>query len=134
MTSRSVELTLASYEAFLSGDVDRFVSLYHPDCEWDVSRYEGWDGNTTFRGRDGLRRFYADWTATFEDLQAEPERLAELEDDRVLVVARRRARRLAGGEVFEERFAQIGRLDGPWIREVRVYSDPDEAVREAGLG
>ena len=133
MTSRSVELTLASYEAFLSGDLDRFVALYHPDCEWDVSRYERWDGNTSYHGRDGLRRFYADWTGTFEDLSAEPERLAELDDDRILVVARRRTRRLADGEVFEERFAQIGRLEGPWIKEVRVYSDTDAAMRDAGL-
>ena len=133
MTSRSVDLTLASYEAFLSGDLDRFVSLYHPDCEWDVSRYRTWDGNTSYHGRDGLRRFHADWTGTFEDLEAEPERLVELEDGRVLVVARRRTRRLPEGEVFEERFAQIGKLDGPWIRQVTVYSDADEALRDAGL-
>ena len=120
MTNRSVELTLASYETFLSGDLDLFVSLYHPDCEWDVSRYRGWDGDKTYRGRDGLRRFYTDWTAAFEDLQTEPERLAELDDERILVIARRRARRLPEGEEFEERFAQLGRLDGPWIREVRV--------------
>ena len=133
MTSRSVELTLASYDAFLSGDLDRFVSLYHRDCEWDVSRYENWDGDTTYRGRDGLRRFHADWTSTFEDLEAEPERLAELDDGRILVIARRRTRRLADGEELEECFAQIGRLEGSLIREVRVYSDPDEALRDAGL-
>ena len=133
MTSRSVDLTLASYEAFLNGDLDRFVSLYHPDCEWDVSRYERWDGNTSYHGRDGLRRFYADWTGVFEDLSTEPERLAELDDDRILVVARRRARRLPDGEVFEERFAQIGCLEGPWIKEVHVYSDADAAMRDAGL-
>ena len=133
MTSRSVDLTLASYEAFLNGDLDRFVSLYHPDCEWDVSRYEPWDGNTSYHGRDGLRRFYADWTGAFEDLSTEPERLAELDDDRVLVVARRRTRRLADGEEFEERFAQIGRLEGSMIQEVRVYSDADAALRDAGL-
>ena len=133
MAERVVELTLASYEAFLTGDLDRFVSLYHPECEWDVSRYEGWDGDTTYSGRDGLRRFHAEWTRAFEDLHTEPERLLELDEDAILVVARRRARRLPDGEPFEERFAQIGKLDGPWIREVRVYSDAEEAMRDAGV-
>ena len=133
MANRSVELTLASYEAFLSGDLDRWVALYHPECEWDISRYEGWDGNTSFCGRDGLRRFHTDWTAAFEDLHVEPERLLELDDGRVLVVARRRARRLPDGDVFEERFAQIGEIDGPWIRDVTLYSDVDAAMRDAGL-
>ena len=85
MAERVVELTLASYEAFLSGDVDRFVSLYHPECEWDVSRYDGWGGDPTYSGRGGLRRFHAQWVGTFEDLHTEPERLIELEDDGILV-------------------------------------------------
>ena len=134
MPGPSVELTLASYDAFLSGDLDRFVSLYHPDCSWDISRYRSWEGTTTYEGRDGLRRFHADWTGTFEDLSAEPERLVELDGDRILVIARRRARRVDDGEVFEERFAQIGTLEGRLIRDVLVYSDPDEALRDAGLG
>jgi ketosteroid isomerase-like protein len=133
MANRSVELTLASYEAFLSGDLDRWVALYHPECEWDVSRYDGWDGTATYRGRDGLRRFHAEWTAAFEDLHVEPEQLIELEGERVLVVARRRARRLPDGEVFEQRFAQIGELDGPWISDVRLYSDAHAAMRDAGV-
>ena len=51
----------------------------------------------------------------------------------MLVVARRRARRLADGEVFEERFAQIGQLDGHSIKDVLVYSDADAAMRDAGV-
>lgn len=72
MATPSVELTLASYEAFLRGDLDRLVARYHPDCEWDISRYESWGGDVRYHGRDRLRRFHADWTSTFDDLHATP--------------------------------------------------------------
>jgi hypothetical protein len=48
------------YEAFQRLDADDAVSLYDPDCEWDVGAAGAALGMTTYTGHPGVRDLIAD--------------------------------------------------------------------------
>jgi ketosteroid isomerase-like protein len=62
-----VDAILRGMDAFNSGDDEGYVSLAHPDVEWDA----GLLGTSTYRGQEGVRKHLRDVRAAWADLQAE---------------------------------------------------------------
>ena len=87
---------------------------------------------TTYRGPGGLRRFWADLDADWEDLQVPIDELRE-SGDKVVVIGRLTARGRVSGIDLDVRIGTVWEVrDGKVVR-MESFSDPDEALGAAGL-
>jgi ketosteroid isomerase-like protein len=112
-------------DAWNERDVERFLTFCHPQCEMRsiITQVEG----GSYRGHDGVRRYFADLEQTLEDPQLE---LVEIEERGEWVIAshRGRARGTASGAPLEWEVTQAARFqDGLCVFSV------GQATREAAL-
>ena len=129
MSEQNTEVARRAFEAFNAGDVEGLVEASHPDCEWLPFRAQ-LEGET-YRGHDGVRRFFYDMQEDWREFQIELVEQREV-GGRVLLVGHieglGRGSRVAvssdAGFVMDFR-------DGRIVRVVS-YSDPEQARREAG--
>jgi ketosteroid isomerase-like protein len=67
------------FESFGDGGLEAAAKLWHPDIEWRA--IEGaLDDVGAIRGREAMRRYYADWVEMMDDLRAEVEIVFEDDD------------------------------------------------------
>ena len=67
------------FETFDKGGLEEAAKLWHPEIEWRA--VEGaLDDVGVIRGRDAMRRYYAEWVDTMEDLRGEVEVVFEAGD------------------------------------------------------
>jgi ketosteroid isomerase-like protein len=90
--SEMADIVRGAYEAFSRGEFDAVVELLHPEVDW-VPPSDSVEPHP-LRGRDAVREYLA--PNIFDEQTAEPLELIE-QGDRVLVVARVRARAGASG-------------------------------------
>ena len=120
------------YEHFgASGEL--LAELAHPDFVWDMSTFRGWPERQTYPGLEGARQFLADWTDSWEDWKLELRELIDAGDETVVAIVHQSGRSKATGLPVEMDFAQVWTVrDGRQLR-MRMYADPDEGRRAAGL-
>ena len=123
--SASIEVVGQAYQAFKDLDAEALIAVADPEIEFGTSAAAP---GGTYRGHTGVRRYMKELEGAFGDRwDAEIERVAEVGDDRVVVVARIFGEGKAG-EPLELRVAHIWELrDGKLLRG-RVYLDPHEAL------
>jgi ketosteroid isomerase-like protein len=112
-----------AYRAYNRGEVDAVLELLHPDVEWlpPPSSLEP----RPLHGRDAVREYLA--PNFFENQSAEPLEVIH-EGDRVLVVARTRARgRGSGIEIDQTTYHVWTVVDGRAVR-FAAYVDRDQAL------
>jgi uncharacterized protein len=132
MSAENVEIVRRGYEEFLAtGEpVERLMA---PDFVWDMSTFHNWPERQTYEGAAGAREFLADWVTAWEDWRLEVGDLLDAGDDVVAIVHQSGRSKTTGLEVDMD-FAQVWTIkDGKQTR-MRMYADPDEALRAAGLG
>jgi ketosteroid isomerase-like protein len=95
-------------EAFNEADVEMLVEMTHPECVLRGLRYEV-DG-TEYRGRDAIRRFWADAAEIWEEMRMEDAEILD-RDNRTLVTCRLVLRGRGSGAVVEHELA--------WLVEAR---------------
>jgi ketosteroid isomerase-like protein len=128
MSEQNVEVARRSFAAFNAGDVESLVETGHPDCEWLPFRAQ-LEGET-YRGRDGVRRFFYDMQEAWREFQIEVMELREV-GGRVLLVGHIEGLgRGSGVAVSVDAGFVMDFRDGRIVRVVS-YSDPEEARREA---
>jgi ketosteroid isomerase-like protein len=123
--STSIDVVRQAYEAFKAGDADALIAVSDPDIHFGTSAAAP---GGTFDGYPGIRRYLKEIEAAFGDRwDAEVERIADVGDDRVIVIARVFGEGKAG-EPLALHIAHIWELrDGKLLRG-RVYLDPHEAI------
>lgn len=67
MSQENIDAILRGMNDFNDGNDEGYVSLAHPDIEWNT----GLLGTPTYRGREGIRRMLRDVRAAWADLQAD---------------------------------------------------------------
>ena len=128
MSRENVEVVRAMIDAFLRGDAEGALAAYAPDVEWDGRNLP--DGKVA-RGVSAVIEHVARWAEQSEGWQYEPLEYLDAGDD-VVLITRERGRSKAG-LIMDERHAELYTVrDGRIVRRVG-YSDPDEALRTAGL-
>ena len=135
MKERSkADLVREGYEAWNSGDREWVLKHMSPDIEWVTPPDDPDPG--TFRGYEGVERFWANWRDLFGLIRFDVELVEEL-GDHVLVHARRLARGQQSGVDVEERVFQLFTFgdDGRCIR-VQEFYDPEraEAIAHENVG
>ena len=132
MSAENVEIVRRGYERFLAtgGPVEEIMD---PGFVWDMSTFRDWPERKAYEGVEGTREFLTDWTGAWEDWSLEVEQLLDAGDD-VVAIVHQSGRSKATGLPVEMHFAMVWTLrDGKQTR-MRMYADPDEALRASGLG
>jgi ketosteroid isomerase-like protein len=126
--STGIDLVRQAYEAFKSGDADAMIAISDPEIEFGPSAAAP---GGIFRGHAGVRRYLKEIEIAFGDRwDSAIERIADVGDDRVIVIARIFGQGKAG-EPIDLRLAHIWEhRDGKLLRGT-VYLDPHEALEAA---
>ncbi len=130
MPSENVEVATQAIEAFNETDVDAFAALTTPDFEWSPSMVavEG----ETFRGREGIDRYFRSLGIAWERFHVHREEFREAED-LVVMLGRLEGRGIGSGVPVDSSLGMVFDLRGGMISRIRGYLDHDEALRAAGM-
>jgi ketosteroid isomerase-like protein len=106
-------------------------SVWDPEVE--VINAEGWVIQTTYRGHEGLRRWWADLAEAFGDFDIELDDVMEIDGERVLTTQRFVGHFRTTDIPFDGAWASI-----LWIRDGRVvraqgFLSKRRAMRAAGI-
>jgi ketosteroid isomerase-like protein len=129
--SEYVEVAKQCVDAFDRRDLDELAEIIAVDYEW-VGAFLGIVEGGSYRGREGMARYFAEAKETWEYLSVSGEEFRDL-GDKVLVVGRMEGRgRSSGVEVDTPYSMVVDFRDGKVVRS-RAFLDHDEALRAAGL-
>ena len=126
MSEGNVEALETGYAAVNRGDVDGLLEVVHPDVEFTslIAEAEG----ETFRGHDGIRRWWKEVVLALGGLHGEPEEVRDLGDT---VVARVLGTyRPSGVEVRQTVWNVVRFRDGKatWWQFFRTEEEALEAI------
>jgi ketosteroid isomerase-like protein len=131
MSHDNVEVVRRGFEAMNSGDPTRMDPFIHPDFEVEIPSGVSAEPDT-YRGYEGLRRYFRSFEDAMEEIRFRPERFWDA-GDRVVVTVHLSARGKNTGIPVEQRTTQVWTIrDGKALRN-EVYSDAGEALEAAGL-
>ena len=130
MSRENIELMKAGYEAAARGDIASVLELMDPEVVLH-DRPEAPDA-TTYHGLDGVLAALAVSADEFEDFTFAPEQFFDA-GDQVVVVLEMTGRGRTSGVPVEERIAHLWTLRDGRAVELRVFSDPADALESAGL-
>ena len=131
MSAENVEIIRRGYEEFLAtGELAERITA--PEFVWDMSTFHGWPERQTYEGVEGTREFLADWVGAWEDWRLEVRDLVDAGDD-VVAIVHQSGRSKATGLEVEMDFAMVWTMQDGKQTRMRMYADPDEALRAVGL-
>jgi ketosteroid isomerase-like protein len=131
MPGENVERLRAAFEAFNSGEMERIFAFTHPEFEAEVPAELSAEPDT-YRGHDGIRRYFESFEEAMDDIRFEPERFWEA-GEKVVVTARLTARGRQTAIPVEQRFAQVWTIRDGQALSIDTYASLADALRAAGL-
>jgi ketosteroid isomerase-like protein len=133
VSQQNLEIVRDHYAATNERDFARAMSCYAEDVEMVVPSGVYIDAGT-ISGREAVGEWFGEWFATFDrDARFEIERLVEVGDSSVLVIARHHARGRASGATVEGDVIWLYRLQGGKIVHLLGFETRAEALRAVGL-
>jgi ketosteroid isomerase-like protein len=126
---QNIDVIKAAYEAVGDrGKVDELLQIIDPEVVVR-DRPESPDPRTYY-GHAGVRQAVESSDETFEHFELHPEEIIPA-GDYVIVVLRMRGTGRGSGITVEERIAHQWKVRDGKVVALQVYSDPEEAVRDA---
>jgi ketosteroid isomerase-like protein len=120
-----LEVVKATFAAFAARDIERVLELADPDVEFSAVTGEHAGRTDPYRGHEGLRQYFRDVAAHWEELRLTP-REFRTSGDRILVTgkvsARSRSRTVTGSTGW------IWRVRDGKVTYVRVYASAADAL------
>jgi ketosteroid isomerase-like protein len=117
-----VALVRAMFAAFARRDVDATLPYLDPDVELRVPRTSEYAGRSgPYRGHDGIRDYFADVEAIWDELVVEPEDFRASQGS-VVIFGRVRGRR--GAQLVETRVLWTWKLRGDKVVAGAVFDTP----------
>jgi ketosteroid isomerase-like protein len=136
MSQEAIDRIKRGYEAFNRGDLEAAVQDLHPDIEWRVALdLPDSPPDETYRGHEGVMRFWQSWHGAFEGFSVEIEEIIDAGDAVVVVGGVHGRGAVSGADVATPTFPMVWTLadDGRPIR-VEMFQTLEDAKKEAGLG
>jgi ketosteroid isomerase-like protein len=124
-----VEIVRQMFEAFNIEDIENIIAFTHPDLLVEIPPEISAEPDT-YRGHDGMRRYFRSFQDVMEEIRFEPVQLWEV-GDRVVVAVRLTARGRQTAIRVEQRTAGVWRIRDGKVIEVRAYRSPAEALSAA---
>jgi ketosteroid isomerase-like protein len=118
-------------DAISRRDVDAALELCHAEIEFSslLATLEG----TTYRGHAGVRRYFKDVDAAWDEWRMETEQVLRVPDGRVVIVLRMHVRGLGSRVPLEQSVAHVWELRDGKLWRSTAYRYPEEALRAVGL-
>ena len=129
MSQENVEIAKRATDAFNRRAVDALLDLATADC---VMTSQLLDATADFSGREGLERFYAMLSESWEDFRSVAQDYRDL-GDRVLALGRNRGRGKGSGVAVDGPSGTLFEFRDGKISRIRLFLDHGEALRAAGL-
>jgi ketosteroid isomerase-like protein len=131
MSQENIEVVRKSVDAVNRGDIEEVLSLAHPDAELHSAIIGGAEGNV-YRGYDGFRTWFAEITASFEELDTELTEFRTV-DDHVIAFGRMHARGRASGLELDSETGWVFTVRGGKVVKAEGFLSRAEALKAAGL-
>jgi ketosteroid isomerase-like protein len=123
------ELVRRGYEAWNKGDRQWVLDHMSPQVEWIAPPEDPDPG--TYRGHEGVLRFWEQWRAAVGQLHFEAREMLEA-GDHVVVTAVRSGIGETSGLAISDTVIQVFSFEGDTCVRVRESYDKAEALREIG--
>lgn len=131
MSQENVAIVRQAYEAYNREGVDGLLSYLAPDVEWRNPPDSPIAG--MFIGHRGVVEYQRLTDEVWEEMHFKPERISELPDGRVLVLARFRFRARASEMDADVPFAHLITVRDGKATAVHLYTNQADALKAAGL-
>ena len=130
MWDERIDTVRAFADAITRRDVAVALELCHPKIEFYslLAQLEA----RPYHGHSGIRRYFEDVAATWDEWRVEVERLVAAPDGRVVIVMSTHMRGKGSGLPFAERVANVWEFKDEKLWRATLYRDPAEALRAAG--
>ena len=131
MSSENVEIIRRGFEGVNRVGMEALLDLMHPDFEATVSPELSVEPDT-YRGEEGMRRYFAAFEGVMEDVHFDADELIG-SGDKVFVSMRLTAKGMGTGIEVEQRAYQVWTMrDGKALR-ADSFGDRSDALEAAGL-
>jgi uncharacterized protein len=129
MSQENVEVVREAWEAAERHDNAAIFPLYDVDVE--IQGLHGL-GDRVYRGLDGVREFWRDWSASWSESGSEVEEWIDAGDN-VIAVMHLWGRGRRSGAPVEAHQSHVWTVRGGKMLRLRVYDTRDEALKAVGL-
>ncbi len=122
---RDIAVVRRVYAEFARRDLDRMLNLLDPELEFYAVTGEETGRSEPYRGLDGMRRYFADQAALWDELRLVAHDF-EQHGDWIVVTGRVYARR--GGQVIDSSVGWHWRMRDGRVLYGRVFRSSEEAL------
>jgi ketosteroid isomerase-like protein len=130
VSQENVDTFKHALSAYNRGDVEPMVEVSDPEIEWYPLSAEG-EGCVAFHGHEGLRQWFANLHATFEEFEATVDELRDLGD--VVLGLGHAHLRFRSGVILDTEAGYLSRFRDALAVWARMYPSHAAAIEAAGL-
>jgi hypothetical protein len=118
-----------SYGAFVRRDLDAIQAMYHPECVFDYTHFDGWPDQPIYPGKDGLRKVLE----SFDPIGIDSIEPIELQDlgNQILLGLRIRGEGVQSSIPISGTVWQLAQVKDGLVFRVNNYRDREQAAAEA---
>lgn len=132
MSQSSADVVRRQFAAFQSG-LDAVSEFWDPAIDWRAVEGAA-DDVGVMRGHEALRRYYADWIETFDELQAEVGEVIFQSAERCAVAISNSGRPSGASSLVRGRYYVVCTVRDGRIVSGREYETRAEALEAVGTG
>jgi ketosteroid isomerase-like protein len=130
MSQENVELFRKAVDGYNRRDIEVMLEIWHPEADWYPFTAQV-EGDDTYHGHEGLRQWWANVDASFEELEASVEDVRDL-GDAVLALEHLRAR-FKSGVTLDTEIGWLTRYRDGLAVWGRAHQSHAAALNAAGL-
>jgi ketosteroid isomerase-like protein len=130
MSQENVDAFMRGVDAYNRRDIDPLLETSHPKAEWYPFTAQV-EGDEAYHGHEGIRQWWANVDAAFEEFEASIDEVRDLGDS-VLALGRLRAR-FRSGVTLDTEIGWLTRYRDGLAVWGRAYQSHAEALEAAGL-
>ncbi len=131
MSAENEQTVRQAFDAFNSEDIERILALTHEDFEAVVPAELSPEPDT-YRGHEGIRRYFQSFQDVMDEIRFVPESFWEAGES-VVAVVRLTAKGRRTAIPVEQHLAQVWTIRDRQVIGVRTYASLAEALAAAGL-
>jgi ketosteroid isomerase-like protein len=132
VSRQDLELVRSMLETLNESGVEAAMDQIHPDFE-GITPPELSPEPDTYRGHEGIRRYFAGFEGVMDEVRWEPDELMEAPDDRVVAGIRLVTRSVATGLELELPVWQLCTLRDGKVLRIEGFAKREDALRAAGI-
>jgi ketosteroid isomerase-like protein len=130
MWDERIGVVRAFADAITERDVEAALELCHPEIEFSslMAQLEA----RPYSGHAGIRRYFKDIDATWDEWRVDVEQLLSGEDGRVVIVMSTHMRGKGSGLPLTQRLANVWEFKDEKLLRATLHRDPADGVRAIG--